>query len=39
VIRETFVPDPAHRELYDRLYRAYTALYKRNKAIHGELTS
>ena len=37
-IRETFLPDPAHRELYDRLYGAYTAIYKRNKAIHRELT-
>jgi len=32
-IRRTFHPDPANREVYDKLYRQYRALFKRNRKI------
>jgi xylulokinase len=36
-ISRTFVPNPAHRALYDELFREFLAIYRCNRAIFGRL--
>jgi xylulokinase len=36
-IARTYQPDPKNRTLYDRLYRQFLTLYKRNKQIFKSL--
>lgn len=36
-VQQTFFPEPAHREVYDRHYRSFLALYKKNKGVYAKL--
>ena len=36
-IARTFQPNPAHRAVYDSLFREFLQAYKRNKGIFGRL--
>ena len=38
-IAKTFKPNPAHRRIYDELFREFLNIYERNKRIYGRLNS
>jgi len=38
-IKQVFEPNPAHRTLYDKLYRQYRRLFRRNKSIFAALNA
>jgi xylulokinase len=36
-VAEEYIPDPAHRELYDGLFKAFVEIYRKNKRIYFRL--
>ncbi len=38
-VAEEYAPDPAHREVYDRLFKAFVEIYRKNKKIYFRLNN